>query len=106
MAVFRSAREELEKAYPDLYEVFRNIPGRKHYVDVTIGHKAGAAVLLEMYGASIFSAKPPISAFHYLAAAREEGLVLVSSGKGLADVQQIISKCGIGHNIVSDVTNV
>ncbi len=104
MAVFRSAREELEKAYPELYEVFRNIPGRKAYVDITVGHKAGAAILLERYGASVFSAKPPITAFHYLAAAREEGLVLISAGKGLSDVQQIVGKCGLGHNMASDIT--
>lgn len=106
IAIFRRAREDLEKSYPDLYDQFRSISARKIYIDISVGHKAAAAALLESYGASIFSAKPAIAAFHHLAASQAEGLVLISSGKGFADVQQIAAKCGIGHNSITRAADI
>lgn len=105
IAVFRNARHDLEKAYPDLYAFFQGIPGRKVYVDVTVQHKARAAVLLEQYGASVFTRKPSISAFQELAAALDDGLTLISADKGLTDLQQIAAKCGVGHNLLVSVVN-
>ena len=105
IAVFRNARHDLEKAYPNLYALFQSIPGRKVYVDVTVPHKARAAVLLEQYGASVFTRKPSISAFHELSVALDEGLMLISADKGLFDLQQIATKCGVGHNLLVNVTN-
>lgn len=103
VAVFRTAREDLEKAYPELYQQFQSIPGRKVYLDVTVPYKARAAILLEQYGASVFSRRPPVSAFEALATALEEGLVLLSAGKGLSNLQQIAAKCGVGHNLLAHV---
>lgn len=101
ITIFRSAREDLEKNYPDLYEKFKEISGKKAYIDIRVGHRAAAAALLEKYGASIFTAKPSRAAFQHLAASQVEGLVLISSGKGFADVQQIACKCGVGHNLIA-----
>lgn len=103
IAVIRSARADLEKLYPPLYKQFQAIPGKKVYLDIGAKHKAASALLLERYGATIFTAKPNVAIFHHLALVRVEGVKLVSAGKALSDAQQVAKRCGMPGDVVANI---
>jgi hypothetical protein len=100
MKIVRSVSDELKDLYPDVYENFKCIKGKK-YVQATMQSMSLSTSLMESYGGSLFGMLPRREVFDAVGMALREKLILVSANKGYADGSKIAKKCELNGVIVN-----
>lgn len=101
--IFRKCGNDFRDAYPDLNQLLKNLPGRRKYLHLGPEHEASAALLIDKYGSTLLSNKPPTEIFYHLTLAKAMNYTILSSGKALKEYRKVIKKCGLPSGLVQEV---
>lgn len=105
MLVMRSVQADLKNAFPDAWEEFADIKGKK-YVDTTVAITSVAAQMQEAHGSSILGGVPSFAHFEAVALARSQKCKLVSAKKGLSDCQSIAKSNGLPKSDIIKIKDI
>lgn len=94
MHILKPVSVELKDLYPSVYTTFQTIKNKK-YIPISVAANAGAAMLMETFGASPLGGVPLAGRFEAVAQAKISGCVLVSSGKAHKECCAIAAKNGL-----------
>ena len=96
MLITKNTSKELKELYPDVYDDFKKISGKK-YLTPAHKHIAHATVTMQNYGSNILGGIPSFEYFQFFRSAQMEKLACVTAGTSLSNCSKITTKLKLLH---------